>query len=137
MASKRWYDFLERMGRWFNLPARLVSPVWSLQWGWGTREKPSLRNIRSSFGRRNTVSLYYNGLFYFRFMLPFYVGVMVRWSGDPAVQHQFLQTHVGWKLNGEFALTCRIQCDDSAYESNKGPQFNNTGQALGFEDGTK
>lgn len=164
-----WRAWLDRIGRFFNMNPAWVAPVLAVQYGYGTTARwrwRNLLNLRITLGPRNTKSLYYNGLLYFRLMslgprgapvgllaLPFlilfsapwwtylvpfsFVGVMVRWSADPRARRQFLQTHFGWKLNGEFAATFRLQNDRSTRESNKGPQYNNTGQAVGFADGTK
>lgn len=92
---------------------------------------------RVCFGRAcQTGSLYYNGVVFFRLMLPFYVGLQLRWSGS-TTKRAFLQTHVGWKLNGDFAVTFRVQSDDSGRISNKGPDFDNHGQATGWDYGPK
>ena len=112
-----------------NLNPRYVFPLFSIQWGWDRNP----RNIRISFGRQQTKSLYYNGIVFIRVMLPFYAGVMVRWSGSH-VDKAYLQTHAGWKLNGDFAVTLRIQSD---LEAAKGHEFPNEGQALGWADGPK
>ncbi len=78
-------------------------------------------------------SLYWNAPFFFRIMLPFYIGFMVRWSGCTDCR-AFLQTGIGWKLNGRLALTLRIQSDTSG---ESGMDFPNPGQAKGWEYGGK
>ena len=112
-----------------NLNPRYIFPLFSIQWGWDRNPL----NLRISFGRQQTQSLYYNGMVFIRVMLPFYAGVMVRWSGS-TTKDAYLQTHLGWKLNGVFAPTFRIQSDEDAAA---GHQFPNTGQALGWADGPK
>jgi hypothetical protein len=128
---------LDKLTGWMNLRPEIIIPVVSFQYGYGTRDKPNWTNYRFSFGRQYTQSLFYNGVFYFRFMLPFCVCLMIRWTANPDGRKQFLQTLLGWKLNGVLALTFRIQNDPSAKESNKGHEYDNLGQAIGFDDGTK
>lgn len=111
---------------------RYIVPIFSVQWGWDRNPL----NLRFSFGRKQTGSLYYNGIAFVRVMLPFFVGVMVRWSGS-TTRRAFVQTHVGWKLNGDPAVTFRVQSDESGRISNTGPAFDNHGQAVGWSDGPK
>ena len=73
-------------------------------------------------------SLFYNGAFFFRFMLPFFVGVHIRWGV------RYLQIAIGWKLNGRFGLVFRVQSDKSAATGTHGPNY---GQANGWECGPK
>lgn len=112
-----------------NINPKHIRPLFSIQWGWDRNP----RNIRISFGRQQTKSLYYNGMVFLRVMWPFYIGVMVRWSGS-TTEDAYLQMHLGWKLNGVFAPTFRIQSDKDAAAGHSSP---NTGQALGWADGTK
>lgn len=86
------------------------------------------------FGREKEGSLFYNGIFYFRFMLPFWIGVGIRWAGGNPTRREYLQTGIGWKGNGRFAILLRIQSDRSAAEGTSGPNY---GQAEGFNCGTK
>lgn len=115
-----------------DINPKWILPLFSFQWGWGR----SIKNYRFSYGRQQTQSLYYNGIIFIRLMLPFYIGLMVRWSGSTN-KIAFLQTHVGWKLNGNAAITFRLQSDDSGRISNVGPAFDNHGQAVGWNDGPK
>lgn len=64
--------------------------------------------------------------------LPYVFGVFVhiRWAED--WRRSFLQTGVGWKLNGRFAPLFRLQSDASAAAGVTGPNY---GQATGFEFG--
>lgn len=93
--------------------------------GWGGR---------ISFGDAETESLFYNAGFYFRLMLPFYVGVGLRWRDGGPGKRSFLQAYAGWKLNGSFSIVLRIQSDASAAAGTTGANF---GQATGWNDGTK
>lgn len=137
MVMKALRPFTDQLNKLISLSPDKIIPLVAFQWGCNTTRKPDPRHVIWSLGKTNTVSLYYNGIFYFRLMLPFYVGFMIRWSGNPAHRWQFLQAHAGWKLNGEFAVTIRVQNDKSGAESNKGPAYNNTGQAQGWSCGTK
>jgi len=136
---------------WYKLAAKItfmdtrpenVYPIISITYGCGTREKPDFSNLIVAFGRERTQSLYYNGIFFFRFMLvkhwfPFYLGWSIRWSGS-TTKKAFLQTHIGPRLSGQFAITLRIQSDESAVISNTGdPTRNNYGHGFGWECGTK
>jgi hypothetical protein len=124
---------LNWIGDRLRLPERYILPLFTLQWGCGPG-KPDWRNVEVSFGHgKHDASLYYNGILFFRVMLPFFIGLHVRWSGDPAVRRQFLQTHIGWKKNGDFAITFRIQNDASAAAGSSGPNVN---QAPGWNCGT-
>mgnify|MGYP001583980010 CR=1 FL=1 len=73
-------------------------------------------------------SLYYNGLVFFRLMFPFWIGIHIRFG------KRFLQTGIGWKLNGRFALLFRIQTDESSAEGTHGPNY---GQSVSYDCGTK
>ena len=117
------------------LTLKRIYPLVSICYGCG-KGKPDWTNMKISFGRKNTTSLYYNGIFYLRLMLPFYIGLMIRWSGS-TTKKSFLQTHIGWRLSGVPAITFRIQSDKSGFLSNQGPEFNNQGQAIGWACGTK
>src|SRR3990170_45540 len=116
-----------RLTEKLTLSPTRIFPLVSFQYGCG-KDKPDFTRLTVSFGRKNTTSLYYNGVFYLRLMLPFYIGIMIRWSGS-IVKKSFLQTHIGWRLSGVPAVTFRIQSDKSGVESNKGPEFNNHNQA--------
>lgn len=115
-----------------------ISPRWitsllTIQYAWGDG-KPDWTNLRISvFGTKHEQSLYYNGVLFFRVMLPFYIGLQIRWSGATD-KRAFLQTHAGWKLNGRLALAFRVQSDATG---ERGMDFPNWGQAKGWQDGTK
>ena len=129
---------LERLRRWIspyqdklNIPPKYVFPIVSVCLGYRTQRGGW--GGRISLGDSETKSLYYNGVFWFRFMLPFYVGIGIRWRGTGEGK-EFLQAGLGWKLNGEFGMTLRIQSDASGASGTTGP---NKGQAVGWADGTK
>ena len=56
------------------------------------------------FGREKEGSLFYNGIFYFRFMLPFFIGGSFRWAGSNPTRKEYLQFAFGWKGNGRFTI---------------------------------
>jgi len=124
-----------RLTEKLTLSPRCIVPLIAVQWGCG-KGAPDFTHLTVSLGKKRTVSLYYNGVFFLRLMLPFYIGIMIRWSGS-TVKKSFLQTHIGWRLSGVPAITFRVQSDKSGFESNKGPEFDNHGQATGWKCGTK
>jgi len=75
-------------------------------------------------------SLFWNGIIFFRLMLPFYVGLQLRWCAN--CNPSFFQIGLGWDLNGNFSGVCRFQTDESAAAGVSGP---NLGQATGWNDG--
>lgn len=120
-----------------TIPVKWIKPLVSLTWGCSAYgDKPDFTSAHVSLGKERTTSLYYNGIFFIRLMLPFYIGAMIRWSGSET-KKAFIQTHIGWKLNGKFAITFRIQSDESGFLSNQGPAFNNHNQARGWACGGK
>lgn len=117
----------QRLRAALSLPPGAVIPVVSFTLRYPLR--PLL-----CFGRRcQTGSLYYNGLVFVRLMLPFFVGVMIRWSGS-TTRKAFIQAHVGWKLNGRLALSLRVQSDLDGAAGHSGANY---GQAVGWQDGPK
>ena len=76
-------------------------------------------------------SLYFNGILFIRLSLPFDIRFATRWSEKSNVA-AFFQCGFGFKLNGRFAITLRIQSDKSAEAGTNSP---NHGQAQGFEYG--
>lgn len=134
LASWTWlWSAVDWLGDVTAIPESWVHSLVSVLWGWGTRERPDFSNIEVKFLEPNPPSLYMNGPLFIRVAFPFYVGVMIRWSASSS-RRAFLQTHIGWKLNGRLALAFRVQSDLSAAE---GMDFFNYGQASGFSYGTK
>jgi hypothetical protein len=77
-------------------------------------------------------SLFYNAVFFLRLSLPLGIFGSFRWS--PATDKKALfQTGFGWKLNGRFGITLRIQSDAASAAGTAGPNY---GQATGFDYGT-
>jgi hypothetical protein len=87
-----------------------------------------------AFGGSHTKSLYYNAMFFLRFNLPFGLFIGIRWAGKDPYSKEFAQAGIGTKLNGDFALTLRVQSDASAAGGTTGP---NVGQAIGWNQGEK
>jgi len=83
-------------------------------------------------GRDDDDALFQNAAVFVRLNL---VGlwVMIRWSGKSGVR-AFLQTGLGWKLNGVPAILFRIQSDESAEAGYNGP---NSGQGKSWRKGPK
>lgn len=77
-------------------------------------------------------SLFYNAVFFVRFCWPFGFFWSVRWSGA-SDRKAMLQTGLGFKLNGRFAILLRVQSDKTSAAGVTGP---NLGQSGGFEFGT-
>jgi len=136
-----------------TLPTWVIVPVCSLQWCFGDRPAWRWRNLTRLAFRIGTDdgSLYRNGGLYVRFMLPFWIGLHVRWSEHDLFQTSLLPNVVlpvlvlwhlglgwwplalallflpGWKLIGRPAYHFRRQTDASAQG----------GLAVGWEDGSK
>ena len=94
------------------------------KWKWGDIE----------FGKAGGDSLFYNGIFCIRLLLPFFIGFGIRWAGKDPSAREFLHFAFGWKLNGEFAIEFRIQSDESSAAGATSPNY---GQAFGWNKGTK
>lgn len=125
---------------WLNRLAinkSFVLPIFAVAIGYKTpatdNRGPGL-GARLWIGRVANESLFYNGVVFFRFMLPFYVGVHIRWAGRNPAAREYLQTYVGWKLNGFFSAVFRVQSDNSAAKGFTSPNYN---QAQGWYDGAK
>lgn len=58
-------------------------------------------------------ALFWNALFFVRFVWPLGVFIQLRWSGETD-RRAYVQFGFGWKLNGRLAFIFRIQSDDSA-----------------------
>lgn len=114
----------------FLLPAEWIVPVIAVALGF-TR---SGQWVPGKIGRGPNPQMFWNGILYFRFMLPFCVCLMVRWSGS-TTDKAYLQLMTGWKLNGRITpLTLRIQSDTSASAGVLSP---NTDQSAGWAEGGK
>lgn len=145
-------DLLDKIRVWagpfidkLNLNPKYILPMWQIQigfkvnpddmsgkaitfwrdWGW-----------RISGCDAETHGLYRNAMFSSRFMLPFYLNLMIRWAGkDPTKKEYFQMSLPGWKTNGQFTPGAfRFQSDESAAHGTTSPNY---GQAIGWNDGTK
>lgn len=120
-ALGRAYDWL---GNALTIPTEWVVPVLAVQYGYGSTPEWSWRNLlnlKIYTGKEANGALYQNGLFYARLMLPFWIGLHIRWGS------RFIQLGAFWKLIGRPAIHCRIQSDTS----------DQGGLATGFQDGPK
>lgn len=125
--SKIWF-VIDWLGEKTTIPEKYIFPIFCAQYGYGTQDKPNFRNIRILLGKASdTQSLYMNGILFFRFALPFYISLQLKFSRD--IRYQF---GLGWKLNGRFTITARRQSTDSAATGMDGYNY---GQAIGWEDG--
>ncbi len=125
---------------WLNrakISHRLVVPVFAFAIGYKVspvEKRGGGYGARFWLGRIANEKLFYNGVLMFRVMLPFYVGIHIRWAGSNPKKREFLQTYIGWKLNGFFSAVFRIQSDVSAEEGFTSPNKN---LAYGWNDGPK
>jgi len=123
-----WWD---RITNVLDLPERRIVPLVAVCIGFKRYGRWVPGWVR--FGHAADQSLFYNGVFFCRFALPFFIGFGIRWSGS-TTSRAFLQTYFGWKLNGQFSIVFRIQSDQSAAAGYTGPNY---GQASGWNEGTK
>jgi hypothetical protein len=120
---------------WLNtrMPEKYIYPLFTIclgakyRDGWGGH---------IGLGKADSDSLFYNGALFIRVMFPFFIGVGIRWAGKDATAREFLQTYIGIKLNGEWAVMprFRIQSDGSAAAGTTGANY---GQAVGWNAGNK
>jgi len=151
---KWWHRFTDLLGAKLGIDPAKVRPVISITWGCGTKKRPDPKKLIVARGSDRTRSLFYNGIVFFRFALPFLVCIQVRWSrclgpaprwlarlpwwlGGRGDWPDFWQFAIGWKLNGRAACSSRLQSDKSGFESNVSAARNNVGQAQGWACGTK
>lgn len=126
-----WIEKFHKLVDKLNISEEAIRPL--VSGAFGFKENDEWRLGWVATGRERSESLFYNGIFYFRVMLPFFVGFGVRWSGATD-KKAFLQTYAGWKLNGQFSIVFRVQSDKTAATGYTSP---NTGQAQGWDAGTK
>lgn len=124
--------FVTWLGNATALPVEVIHPLIALHLGYTVEGKWRLGRI--TLGRRDDRSLYYNAVCYVRLMLPFWIGIQVRWGGSHPAWKEYLQIGLGWKGNGRLGVILRIQSDFASSRGVRGPNF---GQAQGWEDGTK
>ena len=116
----------------FLLPQEFVIPVICIALGFKRGGKWVLGKIgRGPNDPAYIGQMFWNGIFEIRFMLPFYVNFMIRWSATS--NPSYFQFQLGWKRNGRFAIAFRFLTDASARAGVLSP---NTDQAGGFNEGT-
>lgn len=125
----------------FLLPTEFIVPVLCIALGFKRAGNWVLGKIGRGPGQQillnpppgynNSGSMFWNGLFEVRFMLPFYVNFMIRWSASSSPS--YFQFQFGWKLSGRFAIAFRFLDDASAAAGTLSP---NTDLAGGFNEGT-
>ena len=115
-----------------NLPSRAILPIVCITLGFKENGRWRLGWIK--WGHAADQSLFYNGIFCLRIMLPFFVGLGFRWAGSNPAAREFAHTALGWKLNGEITAELRVQSDES---SSAGATAPNYGQASGWQEGPK
>ena len=125
-------NIFDRISQWLSLSESWIIPIISICLGF-KNQSDNKWNGWIKFGHKADQSLFYNGIFFFRLMLPFFIGFGIRWSGS-TTNRAFLQTYIGWKSNGYFSIVFRIQSDQSAAIGYTHP---NVGQAQGWMEGTK
>jgi hypothetical protein len=89
------------------------------KWNWIPRRTPN-------------GSLFMNAVFFFRLNWPLGIFWSIRWS-ESSEKKALLQSGIGFKLNGRFAILLRAQSDETSARGVTGPNY---GQARGFEYGT-
>lgn len=134
-TAKYLDGFLDRL----SIPKEWVFPLFAIVVGYrvaATDNRGGGWSLgRIWFGRATDEALFYNGIMTFRFMLPFFFGLSIRWAGSNPAKREFLQCYLpGWKLNGKFSAVFRIQSDNSAAAGFTSP---NPNQAQGWMDGPK
>ena len=124
-----------RLPKWLNtilnwppflLPMQFIFPIFCIVLGF----KRNGQWVLGKIGTGPSPQMFWNGIFEVRFMLPFYVNMMIRWSSTSSPS--YWQFQFGWKLNGRFGIAFRFLDDASAAAGVLSP---NTDQAGGFNEG--
>lgn len=115
----------------FLFPIEFIHPVLCIVLGFKRAGAWVLGKIGRGPGVPGQGTMFWNGIFEVRFMLPFYMNFMIRWSATSSPS--YFQFQFGWKLNGRFAIAFRFLDDASAAAGVLNP---NTDQAGGFNEGT-
>ena len=101
---------------------RSVAVAWGFKeggrWNWQPR-------------RVGMEALFFNAVAFLRLSWPLGIYWSIRWMATGT--RAYWQAGFGFKLNGRFSITCRVQGDASAAAGVNGP---NHGQAQGFDFGT-
>lgn len=152
-ADSSAWKLIDWLGDLLVIPEKYSVHLLAIQWGYGTRAAPDLRNLR--LWREDPPSLFMNGVVFAMLRIAG-IGAMLRFSRE-----RFIQCYFGFKGNGRWAMgfwwvlllppalyfqggwswwfmpmffMWRIQSDESAAAGMDGPNY---GQAVGWEDGTK
>lgn len=123
--------FATWIGNATALPVDVVHSLIALQLGYTVNDRWRIGHI--AVGDEETQSLFYNAVIFVRIAWPFGIFIGIRWSGS-TTKKAYLQTGTGWALNGRWKLLFRIQSDPASAAGVSGP---NSGQAVGWEQGTK
>lgn len=115
----------------FLMPTEFVAPVLCVVIGFKRAGTWVFGKIGRGPGMPGQGTMFWNGILEIRFMLPFYVNLMIRWSATSSPS--YFQFQFGWKLNGRFAIAFRFLDDSSAAIGVLSP---NTDQSGGFNEGT-
>lgn len=153
---RRWKSTLP----WNNLrvPPWMIFPLFSVCIG-AKHENKWVYHI--GYGSADNRGLFWNGILFFRIIfcpvwaavtIPVwiysgasfawlifcvgFVGLGIRWAGKNPSKKEYMQTYIGVKLNGEWAIVprFRIQSDLSAEAGTTGANY---GNAYGWDAGTK
>lgn len=105
-----------QLGNWLVVPVEWVRSV-GIVWGFKENDKWCLKPRVTGED-----SLYFNGILFLRLSLPLDARFGLRWSGSTTKAALF-QTGAGFKLNGRFAPTFRVQSDESAAAGTNSPNY--------------
>ena len=130
-TDPRLPNWLNTILNWppFLLPMECIFPVLMFTSGYISAETGKW--VWIDFTQQKP-QMFRNGVFCFRFMLPFCVCLQIRWSADASPS--YFQFILGWKLNGRFSIACRFEDDASAAAGVLSP---NTDQSSGWLEGGK
>lgn len=126
--------WLKKLKDKLTIDPKYVIPLVCFQWGCSDSDKPDLKSFWIRFGRSDKdYSLFHNGLFFMRLTFPLGCFWGIRWTGKPG-KKSTLHTGFGYKINGQLAITFRIQSDESSEDGTFG---GNVGQAKGWRCGSR
>ena len=121
--NEPWWQWM--LGNFLVVPVEWLKSI-GIVWGFKENDKWCFKPRITGEG-----SLYFNGILFLRLSLPFDVRFGLRWSGS-STKAALFQTGLGFKLNGRFAPTVRVQSDGSSAAGTYSP---NPGQAQGWNYG--
>lgn len=119
-AQGTWYGRLwDEFNNWLAVD---VDGMWIWGWAWDSHGPWVVNDTREH------KSNFWNGYVMLRLCWP--LGVFVHLK---PLRNRRIQFGAGWKVNGRFTLTFRVQSDESAARGTHSP---NHGQASGWDRGT-